>query len=37
VWRVSPTTKPKTYTFFFSNGTITAARSSGGGLALLRK
>lgn len=39
IWRVNPTTKPKTYTFYFvsADAAIAAARSSAGGLALLRK
>lgn len=36
IWQVSPKTKPKTYTFYFKDGGIAAARSSAGGLALLR-
>jgi hypothetical protein len=39
LWRITPKTKPKTYTFYYidpANG-IAAARSSAGGLALLRK
>eukprot|EP00882_Tetradesmus_deserticola_P023403 GHRQ01025466.1.p1 GENE.GHRQ01025466.1~~GHRQ01025466.1.p1 ORF type:complete len:208 (+),score=91.69 GHRQ01025466.1:209-832(+) len=37
IWRVTPKTKPKTYTFYFEDQGIAAARSSAGGLALLRK
>lgn len=37
IWTVQPNTKPKTYTFYFQQGNIAAARSSAGGLALLRK
>lgn len=36
IWQVSPKTKPKTYTFYYKDGSIAAARSSAGGLALLR-
>ncbi|KIY99646.1 hypothetical protein MNEG_8314 [Monoraphidium neglectum] len=32
---LSPTTKPKTYSFYFVGGRISAARSSAGGLSLL--
>jgi hypothetical protein len=35
VWEVRPTTKPKTYTFFYADDTICAARSSAGGLSLI--
>jgi hypothetical protein len=37
IWTVNPTTKPKTYTFYFVGGRISAARSSAGGLSLLLK
>ncbi|KAF6256094.1 hypothetical protein COO60DRAFT_1531291 [Scenedesmus sp. NREL 46B-D3] len=37
IWQVTPKTKPKTYTFYFEDQGIAAARSSAGGLALLRK
>jgi hypothetical protein len=37
IWQVTPKTKPKTYTFYFEGQGIAAARSSAGGLALLRK
>jgi hypothetical protein len=37
IWQVTPKTKPKTYTFYFEAQGIAAARSSAGGLALLRK
>ncbi|KAF8071215.1 hypothetical protein HT031_001298 [Scenedesmus sp. PABB004] len=37
IWTVTPKTKPKTYTFFYEGEGIAAARSSAGGLALLRK
>lgn len=37
IWQVTPKTKPKTYTFYYEAGGIAAARSSAGGLALLRK
>jgi hypothetical protein len=36
IWQVSPKTKTKTYTFYYKDGKIAAARSSAGGLALLR-
>lgn len=37
IWQVTPKTKPKTYTFYYEGQGIAAARSSAGGLALLRK
>eukprot|EP00878_Enallax_costatus_P008643 GHUV01009037.1.p1 GENE.GHUV01009037.1~~GHUV01009037.1.p1 ORF type:complete len:205 (+),score=60.25 GHUV01009037.1:143-757(+) len=37
IWQVTPKTKPKTYTFYYEGGGIAAARSSAGGLSLLRK
>lgn len=37
IWQVTPKTKPKTYTFYYEGEGIAAARSSAGGLALLRK
>lgn len=36
ILQVTPKTKPKTYTFYYKDGSIAAARSSAGGLALLR-
>ncbi|GBF89511.1 hypothetical protein Rsub_02083 [Raphidocelis subcapitata] len=37
IWTVNPATKPKTYSFYFVGGRISAARSSAGGLSLLLK
>eukprot|EP00775_Hariotina_reticulata_P001960 gene1960-2287_t len=37
LYQVTPKTKPKTYTFFYQEQDIAAARSSTGGLALLRQ
>ncbi|MEW5312969.1 MAG: hypothetical protein WDW38_004566 [Sanguina aurantia] len=35
IWTTSPTTKAKTYTFFYLSDTIAGCRSSGGGMSLL--
>lgn len=35
VWTVSPTTSPKTYTWYYVSPSLAAARSSAGGLSLL--
>jgi hypothetical protein len=37
IYQVNPTTKPKTYTWFYQSSNLAAARSSAGGLALMRK
>lgn len=37
IWTVNPTTKPKTYTFYFVGEQISTARSSAGGLSLMLK
>ncbi len=37
IWTVTPTTKPKTYTFYYVGDRVSAARSSAGGLSLLLK
>lgn len=37
IWTVNPSTKPKTYTWYYVSDTLAAARTSAGGLSLLVK
>lgn len=37
IWQVLPTTQPKVYTFFYIDDEISAARSSSGGVTLMRR